>query len=55
MLEFSELFQFVKSFIFLNTIFLVSLERPLYLRESMNKSYSSGPYFLGKSIADLPF
>ena len=34
---------------------LVSTERPLFLREILNKSYSTGPYYFGKVLADLPF
>ena len=39
----------------LNYYILVSLERPLYLRESINRSYTAAPYFLGVSLADIPF
>ena len=33
---------------------IVSSERPLFLHEVLNKSYSAGPYFFGKCFADLP-
>lgn len=32
-----------------------SVERPLFLRERLNKSYSVGPYFWGKNLAEFPF
>lgn len=32
-----------------------SIERPLFLRERLNKSYSVGPYFWGKNLAEFPF
>lgn len=32
-----------------------SAERPLFLREILNKSYSVGPYFWGKNLAEFPF
>ena len=34
---------------------IVSTERALFLREVLNKSYSTGPYYFGKILADLPF
>ena len=32
-----------------------SVSRPLFMREKLNKTYSTGSYFWGKSLADLPF
>jgi len=32
-----------------------SVERPLFLRERLNKSYEVGSYFWGKSLSEFPF
>jgi len=32
-----------------------SLERPVYIRERLSKSYSAGAYFWAKSTAEVPF
>jgi len=32
-----------------------NLERPVYIRERLSKSYSTGAYFWGKSAAEVPF
>ena len=31
------------------------MERPLYLRERLNRSYTTGAYFWGKNLAEFPF
>lgn len=36
-------------------ISVVSVERALFLRERLNKSYSVGAYFWGRSFAEFPF
>lgn len=33
----------------------VSLEKPLFLREVLNRTYSVSAYFWGKSASDMPF
>jgi len=37
------------------TLAIFSQERPLFLRERQNKSYGTGAYFWGKSLAEFPF
>jgi len=32
-----------------------SHERPLFLRERQSNSYQTGPYYWGRSLAELPF
>eukprot|EP01015_Nassula_variabilis_P022786 TRINITY_DN4212_c0_g1_i5.p1 TRINITY_DN4212_c0_g1~~TRINITY_DN4212_c0_g1_i5.p1 ORF type:complete len:300 (+),score=30.76 TRINITY_DN4212_c0_g1_i5:38-901(+) len=36
------------------TLGTFSFERPIYLRERMNKSYAVGPYFWSKSFGEIP-
>ena len=38
-----------------STLYPFILERPVFLREYANKSYKALPYFLSKSLFDLPF
>ncbi len=37
-----------------STIFVFLMERPLFLRKVGNKSYTALPYFVSKSIVELP-
>lgn len=32
-----------------------SSERPLFLRERQSDTYSTGPYYWGRSLAEFPF
>jgi len=36
-------------------IFVVSSEKPLFLREILNKTYSVSAYFWGKNSSEFPF
>lgn len=33
----------------------VSAEKPVFLRESFNKTYSTSAYFWGRTLSELPF
>ena len=39
----------------ISMLLIFSMERPVFLRERANKSYTIGPYFSSRNLVDLPF